>query len=140
MTVITTQVTQYAMTTLLRFLPLGMHACHGTYDHRNRKRCFKLTLDVSGNHPTVQCPESSVCIRRCGSIGRPNICSRRNERCNAMPKWKFCFLWCTHLSSPPIASDQQRPASGQTELLKYWAMVSGNIIDDLGEIKGVRCG
>jgi hypothetical protein len=38
------------------------------------------------------------------------------------------------------ASDQQRPAGGQTELLKYWAMVSGNIIDDSGEIKGVRCG
>jgi hypothetical protein len=38
------------------------------------------------------------------------------------------------------ASDQQRPASGQTELLKYRAMVSGNIIDDSGEIKGVRCG
>jgi hypothetical protein len=38
------------------------------------------------------------------------------------------------------ASDQQRPASGQTEFLKYWAMWSGNIIDDLGKIKGVRCG
>jgi hypothetical protein len=44
-----------------------------------------------------------------------------------------------HLSLP-IASDQQRPAGGQTELLKYWAMVSGSIIDDSGEIKGVRCG
>ena len=40
----------------------------------------------------------------------------------------------------PNASDQQRPASGQTELLNKWAMWSGNIIDDLGEIKGVRCG
>jgi len=38
------------------------------------------------------------------------------------------------------ASDQQRPASGQTKLLKYWAMWSGQIIDDSGEIKGVRCG
>jgi len=38
---------------------------------------------------------------------------------------------------PPIASDQPRPASGQTELLKYRAMWSVNIIGDLGEIKGV---
>jgi len=37
---------------------------------------------------------------------------------------------------PPIASDQQRPPSGKAELLKYWAMVHGNIIDDLDEIKG----
>ena len=48
-------------------------------------------------------------------------------------------FWNLHLSVPN-ASDQQRPASGQTELLKYGAMWSGNIIDDLGEIKGVRCG
>jgi hypothetical protein len=37
-----------------------------------------------------------------------------------------------------IASDQQRPESGQTELLKYWGVWSGNIIDGSGEIKGVR--
>jgi len=41
---------------------------------------------------------------------------------------------------PSIASDQQRPASGRTELLKYRAMLRVNIIDDSGEIKGVRCG
>ena len=51
---------------------------------------------------------------------------------NAADKY-FIFL-------PPIASDQQRPASGQTELLKYWAMWSVNVIGDSGEIKGVRCG
>jgi hypothetical protein len=51
---------------------------------------------------------------------------------------KLTAMICIFL--PAIASDQQRPASGQTELLKYRAMVSGNIIDDLGEIKGVRCG
>ena len=39
-----------------------------------------------------------------------------------------------------IASDQQRPAGGQTEFLEYGAMWSGNIIDNPGEIKGVRCG
>ena len=35
---------------------------------------------------------------------------------------------------------QPRPPSGLTELLKYGAILSGNIIDDSGEIKGVRCG
>ena len=49
--------------------------------------------------------------------------------------------WISHKTlSRQNASDQQRPASGQTELLKYWAMWSVNMIGDSGEIKGVRCG
>jgi hypothetical protein len=35
------------------------------------------------------------------------------------------------------ASYQPRPPSGQTELLKYWAMWSVNMIGDSGEMKGV---
>jgi len=37
----------------------------------------------------------------------------------------------------PIDSDQPRPPGGRAELLKYWAMWSVNMIDDLRDIKGV---
>ena len=42
--------------------------------------------------------------------------------------------------SSAIVSDQQRPPSGEAELWINGAMLCGSIVDDSGDIKGVRCG
>jgi len=50
-----------------------------------------------------------------------------------MPFWIVSLV----LHFLPIASDRPRPSSARAELLKYWAMWSGNMIGDSGAIKGV---